>query len=342
MTRLIFSLLALSLLSGACEKKEKPNILPPVADQQLLDATNEMTRLIDDGADFDVAQIKWGDYWYLDAKMKYNDDFSMVTEVVSAIGGAPWHQERELVVCINDGVVKSYELSDSGDVVVAQQGVFDFYSRILTLYVDLEAQRGYEAISIEAKLLSYTDDSFIIEWQTGDGCFRALFKRIDYSVLECRGAEIKINDILAEMGEFVAEDVAEQILGGWVGDTRLEYDSADYASICRIDALLGDINWTPYPPGFGGVYTFSGDGTLTNVVVSELPSEDTFTYTYRWSYDADTNILSVEDDKKSMIYTVIALSDEWLFVDYEVVGQDSNTGEVVTKYLREGYRRVVK
>lgn len=342
MTRLIFSLLALSLLSGACEKKEKPNILPPVADQQLLDATNEMARLIDDGADFDVAQIKWGDYWYLDAKMKYNDDFSMVTEVVSAIGGAPWHQERELVVCINDGVVKSYELSDSGDVVVAQQGVFDFYSRVMTLYIDLEAQGVYEATSIEAKLLAYTDDSFIIEWQAEDDHFRALFKRVDYAMLECKGAEIKVNAMLADAGELDVDTVAEHILGSWVADTRVEYDGPDYLSICHIDALLGDSNWTPYPPGFVGTYTFSSDGTLTNVFESELPSEEIFTYTYTWSYDADTNMLSVEGDNQTTIYNVIALSDEWLFVDYEVNERDNDTGEDVTKYLRNIYQRIVK
>ena len=91
MKRLIFTLLALSLLSGACEKNHN-NVLPHKVDQQLLDATNEMARLIDEGDDFDVEQIKWSDYWYLDAKMKYNDDLSMVTEIVSTIGGAPWHQ----------------------------------------------------------------------------------------------------------------------------------------------------------------------------------------------------------------------------------------------------------
>ena len=128
---------------------------------------------IDEGDDFDVEQIKWRDCWYLDAKMKYNDDLSMVTEIVSTIGGAPWHQERELVVSINYNVVKRYELSKSGDVVVVQSGIFDFYSRIMTLYVDLEAQGVYEATSIEAKLLAYTDDSFIIEWQAEDEIGRA-------------------------------------------------------------------------------------------------------------------------------------------------------------------------
>lgn len=341
MARLIFSLLALSLLGGACEKNHN-NELPHKVDQQLLDATNEMARLIDEGDDFDVEQIKWGDYWYLDAKMKYNDDLSMVTEIVSAIGGAPWHQERELVVGINDKEVKRYELSESGDVIVVQSGIFDFYSRVMTLYIDFEAQGVYEATSIEAKLLAYTDDSFIIEWQAEDDHFRALFKRVDYAMLECKGAEIKVNAMLADAGELDVDTVAEHILGSWVADTRVEYDGPDYLSICHIDALLGDSNWTPYPPGFVGTYTFSSDGSLTNVFESELPSEEIFTYTYTWSYDADTNMLSVEGDNQTTIYNVIALSDEWLFVDYEVNERDNDTGEDVTKYLRNIYQRIVK
>lgn len=342
MKRLIFTLLALSLLNGACENNQN-NVLPHKVDQQLLDATNEMARLIDEGDDFDVEQIKWRDCWYLDAKMKYNDDLSMVTEIVSAIGGAPWHQERELVVSINyNNVVKRYELSESGDVVVVQSGIFDFYSRIMTLYIDLEAQGVYEATSIEAKLLAYTDDSFIIEWQAEDGHFRALFKRVDYAMMERKGAEIKVNAMLADAGELDVDSVAERILGSWVADTRVEYDGPDYLSICHIDALLGYSKWIPYHEGFVGTYTFSSEGTLTNVFESEMLPEEIFTYTYTWSYDADTNMLSVEGDNQTTIYSVIALSDEWLFVDYEVNERDNDTGEDVTKYLRNIYRRKVK
>ena len=244
---------------------------------------------------------------------------------------------------INDGVLVRYELSDSGDVVDVQHGVFEFYKRISTLYIDLDAQDDYEAILIEAQLLAYTDDSFIIEWKSDDECYRALFKRLDLSVLERKGAEIKLGAMLAEAGELNADTVAELIVGSWVGDTRLEYDSNEYASISHVDAICAVYYSTPYPPGFGGQYIFNPDGTLINIVEVEYPPFEEVTYTYTWCYDVDTNRMTIVDSSNnSRDYTIIALSDKWLFVDYELEECDTQTGEVVTKYLRDGYRRITE
>lgn len=96
--------------------------------------------------------------------------------------------------------------------------------------------------------------------------FRALFKMIDYEVLENRGADVKVDRLVAQAGELDTRSVKKRIIGKWRGSVRLEYDYY-YTEVCRIHALPGKVYWFPMTPRFDGSYIFHEDGTITHQVL---------------------------------------------------------------------------
>ena len=125
-----------------------------------------------------------------------------------------------------------------------------------------------------------------------------------------------------------------------IGDTRLEYDE-NYEAICFVDELCGLTGWAPYPPRFDGPYTVNADGTINLRIETECPPFETVTYNQTWSYDKESNTLTVVDHRaNTWELKVVALSDKWLFVDY-VENTKNENGEITqTRYLRDGFKRI--
>ena len=342
MKRFIYLLIALSFICGSCEQEiqivEEPQ--PRPLDQ----VGNEMSNIVAAGAEYDADAISWDKYWYLDALLKYNEDYSEVVELLSDIGGKPWLEEFEPVVCITKDKVSRYALTEGGDVVVEQVGDLEFYPRVSKLFVDWKAEDGSVVETFEANFLAYIDNSFVVEWQSKGENFRALFKMIDYEVLKNRGADVKVDRLVAQAGEFDAKSVEERIIGEWQGSVRLEYDDC-YTEVCRIHQMPGEMYWVPYAPRFGGSYTFLEDGTITYEVSyfdDETGIDEVVTYHQSWSYDAENNKMTIVDQYgETWVYTIVALSDDWLIWDYDETERDYNTHEVEEiLHLRDGYWRV--
>ncbi|MBR2437311.1 MAG: hypothetical protein IKB24_07335, partial [Alistipes sp.] len=91
MKRSILIFLALSLLCSSCNKED--NNIVAVNDYSLVEAAIAISDIIDLGAEYDADAISWDKYWYLDALLKYNEDYSEVVELLSDIGGKPWLEE---------------------------------------------------------------------------------------------------------------------------------------------------------------------------------------------------------------------------------------------------------
>lgn len=342
MKGLILIFLALSFVCGSCNKED--NNIVATNDYSLVEATIAISDIIDLGAEYDADAIRWGHCWYLDALLKYNEDYSKVVEILSDIGGKPWAEDLEPVVCITKDKVSRYALTEGGDVVVEQDGDLEFYPRVSKLFVDWKAEDGSVVETFEANFLAYTDDSFVVEWQSEGENFRALFKMIEYQVLKNRGADIKVDRWVAQAGEFDAKSVEERIIGEWHGSVRLEYDDC-YTEVCRIHQMPGEMYWVPYAPRFGGSYTFLEDGTIAYEVSyfdDETGIDEVVTYHQSWSYDAENNKMTIVDQYgETWVYTIVALSDDLLIWDYDEVKRDYDTNEVKKiHHLRDGYWRV--
>ena len=338
----ILIFLALSLLCSSCNKED--NNIVVKKDKSLVEAANAISDIIAAGAEYDADAISWDKYWYLDALLKYNEDYNEGVELWSDIGGKPWLEELEPVVYITKDKVSRYALTEGGDVVVEQVGDLEFYPRVSKLFVDWKSEDGSVVKAFEANFLAYTDDSFVVEWQSEGVNFRALFKMIDYQVLENRGADVKVDRLVAQAGELDPKSVEERIIGEYSGSIRLEYDDC-YAEVCRIHQMPGEMYWAPYAPRFGGSYTFSEDGTITYEVLCadyESGIDEVVTYRQTWSYDAENNKMTIVDQYgETWVYTIVALSDDWLIWDYDEVRRDYNTNEIKEiNHLRDGYCRV--
>ena len=167
---------------------------------------------------------------------------------------------------------------------------------------------------------------------------------IDYEVLKNRGADVAVDRLVAQAGEFDAKSVEERIIGEWQGSVRLEYDDC-YTEVCRIHQMPGEMYWVPYAPRFGGSYTFLEDGTITYEVSysdAEPGIDEVVTYHQSWSYDAENNKMTIVDQYgETWVYTIVALGDDWLIWDYDETQRDYNTHEVEDiLHLRDGYWRV--
>lgn len=348
MKRILIGVFIIPLMVfAACEKANNDGVKPnedskpneevkPVVDEKLVAATAAMAEYIDAGSEFAPEDIEWHKYWYLDAKMEYDTNFESVTKIVSEIGGEPWQEELETVVYITNDMVQRFALLENNELDVAQQGTLEFYPRMATLFVDMEAQNGYDVVALEAKLLAYTNDYFVIEWQDEGINLRALFKRTNHQMMQLKEAELRFGTLLESVSPLDKSRVEELIVGKWLGSTMLQYDSADYASIIGVYELFGEHDLAPYPPGFGGPYTFSADGTMTYSFEMEIPPFETVTLTYTWSYDSQKNDLVVVDENgKSVSHSLIAVDDNWLIWDFEEV----YLGHDETEYIRQAFAR---
>ena len=330
---------AICMAFAACEK-EHGGEKNDVSNKELNEATAIMSELINQGSGFDAETIDLKGFWYLDALMGYNSDFSKVKEIFSQIGGDPWQEQIEPVVQIRGEEVARWELVSGNDLQVTQSGSIEYYSRAALFYINLSSSQSHASLSIDGKILAYTDDSIVVEWQSNDNYYRALLKRIDESVMTFKEASLKLDAMLQEAGELNREAVESLLVGTWIGDTRLEYDE-NYEAICFVHELCGLTGWTPNPPRFEGAYTVNADGTMSMSFETEFPPFETVTYNQTWSYDKESNTLTVVDHRaNTWELSVVALSDKWLFVDY-VENTKNENGEITkTRYLRDGFKRI--
>jgi hypothetical protein len=339
MKKVLFMMLTLAMVGVACEK-EHGGENNDVSNKELNEATAMMSELINQGSGFDAETIDLKGFWYLDALMGYNSDFSKVKEIFSQIGGDPWQEQIEPVVQIRGEEVARWELVSGNDLQVTQSGSIEYYSRAALFYINLSSSQSHASLTIDGKILAYTDDSIVVEWQSNNNYYRALLKRIDESVMIFKEASLKLDAMLQEAGELNREAVESLLVGTWVGDTRLEYDE-NYEAICFVDELCGLTGWTPNPPRFEGAYTVNADGTMSMSFETNQEPFETVKYNYTWSYASDTNTLTVVDPwDTTWELKVVALSDKWLFVDYVEINSDSNGAETGRRYLRDVFKRV--
>ena len=339
MKKVLFVMLTLAMVGIACEK-EHGGEKNDVSNKELNEATAMMSELINQGSGFDAETIDLKGFWYLDALMGYNSDFSKVKEIFSQIGGDPWQEQIEPVVQIRGEEVARWELVSGNDLQVTQSGSIEYYSRAALFYINLSSSQSHASLTIDGKILAYTDDSIVVEWQSNNNYYRALLKRIDESVMTFKEASLKLDAMLQEAGELNRETVESLLVGTWVGDTRLEYDE-NYEAICFVDELCGLTGWTPNPPRFEGAYTVNADGTMSMSFETNQEPFETVKYNYTWSYASDTNTLTVVDPwDTTWELEVVALSDKWLFVDYAENRKNENGEITQTRYLRDGFKRI--
>lgn len=307
-------------------------LLTQAKDKNYIDETD--ATLIDDAVEYyeesDNVRYKFLSHYYHGRILFNKGDY---THAIIAYTQA---EELETVVYITNDMVQRFALLENNELDVAQQGTLEFYPRMATLFVDMEAQNGYDVVALEAKLLAYTNDYFVIEWQDEGINLRALFKRTNHQMMQLKEAELRFGTLLESVSPLDKSRVEELIVGKWLGSTMLQYDSADYASIIGVYELFGEHDLAPYPPGFGGPYTFSADGTMTYSFEMEIPPFETVTLTYTWSYDSQKNDLVVVDENgKSVSHSLIAVDDNWLIWDFEEV----YLGHDETEYIRQAFAR---
>ncbi|MBR6630912.1 MAG: hypothetical protein IKK89_03060, partial [Alistipes sp.] len=76
MKRLLYLFVALSFICSSCDKESNNIVIEK--DYSLVEAAIAISDIIDLGAEYDADAIRWGHCWYLDALLKYNEDYSKV------------------------------------------------------------------------------------------------------------------------------------------------------------------------------------------------------------------------------------------------------------------------
>lgn len=307
----------LGLVCGSCDKNndEAPNN-GGVYDQTLTEATLAIDQLIAEGKDFVAEEVSWTADWYLDALMEYNEDFTKVTKICSALGGEPWSEVYEPVVEIYKDKVTRIVMAQDYALVKPQSGVFEYYSRTKTIYVDMQAVEGYAAVAIEAKVLAVKDDYVVLEWTANEVNYRGVVKPVDLRIMERRSAELQVERVIAEMGEFDKSKAEELILGKWVGETWLECEDDTYQRVSRVGALFGMPYLEPQAP-LCDKYTFSAESVevIRNSYVE--PDSEPVTYNFDWSYEAETANLTISFNDGIASGALVAINDKAMYWQFE-------------------------
>ena len=320
MKRLFLLVAMLGLVCGSCDKNndEAPNN-GGVYDQTLTEATLAIDQLIAEGKDFVAEEVEWNSIWYIDALFEYNGDFSKVTKICSALGGEPWSETYEPVVEIYNDKVTRIVMAQDYALVKPQSGVFEYYSRTKTIYVDMQAVEGYAAVAIEAKVMAVTSDYVVLEWTANEMNYRGVFKSLSYEAfhkLESISAELQVERAIAEMGEFDKSKVEELILGTWVGETWLECEDDTYQRVSRVGALFGMPYLVPQAP-LCDKYTFSAESVevIRNSYVE--PDSEPVTYNFDWSYEAETANLTISFNDGIASGALVAINDKAMYWQFE-------------------------
>lgn len=344
MKRLFLLVAMLGLVCGSCDKNsnEAPNngggTQPPVYDQALEEATLAIDQLIAEGKDFVAEEVSWTADWYLDALMEYNEDFTKVTKIHSALGGEPWSETYEPVFYVRDNYVKRIALTEEFTIDDSQRGVFDYYYRIKTIYIDMPANEDYEEVAFEAKVMAVTSDYVVLEWTANEVNYRGVVKPVDLRIMECRSAELQVGRVIAEMGEFDKSKVEELILGKWVGETLLDYEDETYQQVWRVESLFGMPYMEPQA-SFCDTYIFNVENVEIHHTYDSVDSFDTITdiNTYDWSYDKEKGEISLSGSDFVTEIKLLAINDKAMYWQF---GWCRNNSDVVNCYSILGFRRV--
>jgi hypothetical protein len=134
--------------------------------------------------------------------------------------------------------------------------------------------------------------------------------------MERRSAELQVERVIAEMGEFDKSMVEELILGTWVGETQLCYEDAAYQRVHSVQALFGMPYMVPQAP-LCDKYTFSAESVevIRNSYVE--PDSEPVTYNFDWSYEAETANLTISFNDGIASGALVAINDKAMYWQFE-------------------------
>ena len=273
-----------------------------------------MQQLIDSGAEYDITNVEQlingdVDYWQFNRVLNYNKDFKAVTAVVRN-----YNEENDTPIYrfAATGEVFGYDLNDESGRIVKQSGSWSFEPRTQQLSVVLPAFSGNKALDLQCKLLALSNSAIVLEWVTDEGnSLRASLQPASYSEMEL----VETNNIVAELlegcKEYDTEALINGIVGAWIENSELVYDS-EWNKVVRANYLLG----LSYVEGVVySTYTFTADGNGTQYYEPEEPGLSPQTISLTWSYDNETNKLKLTGEMINVEYVVSGYSNEYLVLD---------------------------
>ena len=273
-----------------------------------------MQQLIDSGAEYDITNVEQlingdVDYWQFNRVLNYNKDFKAVTAVV-----CNYNEENDTPIYrfAATGEVFGYDLNDESGRIVKQSGSWSFEPRTQQLSIVLPAFSGNEALDLQCKLLALSNSAIVLEWVTDEGkALRASLQPASYSEMEL----VETNNIVAELlegcKEYDTEALINGIVGAWIENSELVYDS-EWNKVVRANYLLG----LSYVEGVVySTYTFTADGNGTQYYEPEEPGLSPQTISLTWSYDNETNKLKLTGEMINAEYVVSGYSNEYLVLD---------------------------
>ncbi len=286
-----------------------------------------MQQLIDSGAEYDITNVEQlingdVDYWQFNRVLNYNKDFKAVTAVV-----CNYNEENDTPIYrfAATGEVFGYDLNAESGRIAEQSGSWNFEPRTQQLAIVLPAFNGNEALDLQCNLLALSTSAIVLEWVTDEGkALRASLQPASYSEMEL----VETNNIVAELlegcKEYDTETLINGIVGAWIENSELLYDS-EWNKVVRANYLLG----LSYVEGVVySTYTFTADGNGTQYYEPEDPTISPMTIPFTWSYDDTTNMLKLTGEMLNSEYIVSGFSNEYLVID------STNTDENVRTILK--------
>ena len=180
----------------------------------------------------------------------------------------------------------------------------------------MPATEDYEEVAFEAKVMAVTSDYVVLEWTANEVNYRGVVKPVDLRIMERRSAELQVERVIAEMGEFDKSKAEELILGKWVGETQLCYEDATYQRVHSVQALFGMPYMVPQAP-LCDKYTFSAESVevIRNSYVE--PDSEPVTYNFDWSYEAETANLTISFNDGIASGALVAINDKAMYWQFE-------------------------
>lgn len=318
MKKIMFSAFAVAALfvCGSCDNKEPEtnNPTPPQADNidpAIIAATEKVDALIAEYGDFvvDTDEVKdalWShlytDVWKLDAQFAYDANFEKMERIVYDFDTPLWEGNNLTVLAFGNTQMSGYNLNESDhtfEECVKVNYAYDSRNIAITFTTD-------EGKSFVAKLTALGDDNILI--LDGEDGLRTIYKCIDNHEWVNISATRRIAQLL-ENATFDKSLFAEQLVGEWICDTAVRYDS-DWSKVIYPDLVMGK----HYAVGLGNeTYTFEADGT-GRCDVSAIP-EEYKVYTFNWSYNQENSTLTLTGELNREV-VVRGFDTRNLIIDY--------------------------
>ena len=135
--------------------------------------------------------------------------------------------------------------------------------------------------------------------------------------------EEMVEQKLAEIGNFDAEEVTKLLFGEWVCDTIITYDK-EWCCIEDIYLLFGE----HYAEGVATPhYLFYGNGEMLKCVRSTAGPDEPYSLTYnQWNYDSKSKTITVVYEiGKECEYKVVGIGQDYMMLDYYDATNKRNT-----------------